>query len=157
MTRAVFQRGPQGTLVPADDAAKALVESLKAGEGLTVEAKRHRNVKFHRKFFSLLRLAFDAWEPAEVRTWRGEPLRKDFDQFRHDILILAGHFDAHYGVDGTAKLVARSVSFANCSESAFRDIYGAVLDVVWDRVLRYGGYDSKDEVENVLNELLAYC
>lgn len=155
--KAVFAKGPGDTLIPADEAAHKLLASLKPGEGVSVEAKRVRNVAFHRKFFALLRLGFDAWEPQQARAWRGEALRKDFDSFRRDILVLAGHFDAHYGVDGSVTLVARSISFAACDEHAFSDIYSGVLDVIWDRVLRHGGYDSKREVEDVVEALLSYC
>ena len=155
--KAVFAKGPGDTLIPADDAARNLVASLKPGEGVSVEAKRVRNVAFHRKFFALLRLAFDAWEPEEPRTWRGEALRKDFDSFRRDILVLSGHFDAHYGVDGSVSLEARSVSFAKCDEAEFAEVYSGVLDVLWSRVLGSAGYDSPEHVEEVVMELLRYC
>lgn len=155
--KAVFAKGPGDTLIPADEAAEKLLASLKPGEGVSVEAKRVRNVQFHRKFFSLLRLGFDSWEPEEPRTWRGEALRKDFDAFRKDVLILSGYFDAHYGVDGSVSLEARSISFSKCDEHEFEAVYQGVLDVLWSRVLSQAGYTSPEHVEEVVMELLRYC
>ena len=155
--KAIFYRAPGDTLIPADEAAHALLASLKPGEGVSVEAKRFRNVQFHRKFFALLRLAFDAWEPEEPRTWRGEALRKDFDAFRKDVLILAGFFDASYSVDGSVSLEARSISFSKCDELEFAAVYSSVLDVLWSRVLSDAGYSSPEHVDEVVMELLRYC
>jgi len=154
--KCVFARGNGKFLIPADDDAVKFVESLKVGDGVVVEAKRHRNLAFHRKFFSLLRLAFDMWEPVGDREINGIPVRKDFERFREDITILAGYYDASYGLDGTVKLRAKSISFANCDQDEFESVYNAVLDVVWDKILKQAKFESKEEVERVVCQLLEY-
>lgn len=154
--KAVFAKGQGNTLVPVDPAAEQFVASLKLGAGAALEAKRVRNVKFHRKFFALLGLAFDVWEPTGEKTWKGEPIRKNFERFREDILIMAGHYDVSYGLDGSVKFSAKSISFANCDESEFEPVYQGVLDVVWDRILREAHFRSRAEVESVVNQLMAY-
>lgn len=154
--KAVFAKGVGNTLVPADPNAEKFIASLKLGAGATVEVKRARNIKLHRLFFSLLQLAFDMWEPKGEKTWKGEPIRKDFDRFREDVLILAGHYEASYSVDGSVKLRAKSISFANMDDLEFRDVYKGVLDVVWEKILREANFRSKEEVENVVNQLMSY-
>lgn len=153
--KAVFARnGPY--LIAADPQAEDFLASLKPGEGAVVSVKRHRNVRFHRKFFALLHLVFDVWEPAGEKTYRGETLRKDFERFREDILILAGHYEASYGINGQVRLSAKSISFAACDEDTFKGIYEAVLDVVWERILRDANFRSKAEVEMVVNQLMEF-
>ena len=154
--KCAFAKGAGNTLIPADPDAEKFIASLKLGAGATVEVRRARNIKFHRLFFSLLQLAFDMWEPKGEKVWKGEPIQKNFDRFREDVLILAGHYEASYSVDGSVKLRAKSISFANMGEDEFREVYRGVLDVVWEKILREANFRSKDEVENVVNQLMAY-
>lgn len=154
--KAVFAKGQGNVLIPADPAAERFIASLKLGGGASVEVKKARNIKFHRKFFSLLQLAFDVWEPTGQKVWKGVPIRKDFERFREDITILAGHYDVAYGLNGDVRLTAKSISFANCEEHEFEAVYQAVLDVVWDKILREANFRSKAEVERVVNQLMGY-
>lgn len=154
--RCIFEKGPGDVLVPVDENAKKLVASVAFGDGFSVEAKKARNIKFHRLFFALLNFAFDMWDPPAEREFRGQPIQKNFERFREEVLILAGHYDPVYSLDGSLKLEAKSIAFANCDEHEFRGVYGAVLNVVWDRVFRGAHFRSKDEVEEVVRQLLAY-
>ncbi len=154
--KCVFAKGQGNVLIPADPAAEQFIASLKLGSGAAVEVKKARNIRFHRKFFALLQLAFDIWEPTGEKVWKGVPIRKDFERFREDITILAGHYDVSYALDGSVKLTAKSISFANCDEHEFESVYQAVLDVVWEKILREANFRSKAEVENVVNQLMAY-
>jgi hypothetical protein len=146
---------PQQALVPFDEAARESIGKLKPGAGVFVEIKRARNVAFHRKFFTLLNLAFDIWEP-EAKTYKGQQLAKDFERFREDITILAGHYDAVYCINGEVKLKAKSIAFANCDEEEFERVYKGVLDVVWAKILKQANYQTPEDVDRVVNQLLAY-
>ncbi|SFI69914.1 Protein of unknown function [Pseudomonas guineae] len=50
-------------LVPATEADREQVQKLKAGQTVHGKFTRMRNAKFHGKFFSMLDLAYDYWEP----------------------------------------------------------------------------------------------
>lgn len=52
-----------GALMPTSAADLETVQKLKAGTVIECEFKRNRNPAFHRKYFALLNLAFDYWEP----------------------------------------------------------------------------------------------
>ncbi|TKI06391.1 DUF1367 family protein [Martelella alba] len=52
-----------GYLAPATPDSKAFLARLKIGDVLSGEFKKVRNPAFHRKYFSLLNLGFDYWEP----------------------------------------------------------------------------------------------
>ena len=156
MVKAIFTKAAGNVLIGADPEAEAFVQGLAIGAGVSLEAKRVRNVGHHRKFFALLGLAFDMWEPPEDHAWNGQPIRKDFDRFRKDVLITAGFYEQTFGFDGTIKLEAMSISFASCDQVEFDRVYKAVLDVVWERVFREAHFRSKDEIENTITQLLSY-
>ena len=132
------------------------VESLKAGTGAALDFKRARNVGFHRKLFALLNLAFAVWQPNDDLRIDGVSVRKDFESFRKMVLILAGHADASYGLDGAVHFEARSISFGRCNELEFTTVYKSVLDVVWERILQHGRYRSIAEMESVAARLLGF-
>lgn len=154
--KAIFEKGPGDVLIPVDPEAVKLVASTKLGEGFTVEVKKARNIKFHRLFFALLNFAFEMWDPPAEREFRGQPIQKNFERFREEVLILAGHYEPTYSVDGSLKLQAKSIAFANCDEHEFRGVYSAVLDVVWERIFRQAQFRSREEVEAIVGQLLAY-
>ena len=53
-----------GILVPATLGASEILQSqIKLGDVLVAEFKRIRNPAFHRRFFALLNLGFEYWEP----------------------------------------------------------------------------------------------
>lgn len=154
--QAIFAKAEGQVLVPVDAGATRFLRALKIGEGMAVEAKKLRNVRFHRKFFKLLRLAFDSWQPNEDLRRDGICVRKDFEAFREHVLILAGHCDATYGADGSVRLTPRSIAFDACDDFEFERVYQAVLDVVWTRVLRQVRYRSPQEVEAVAQQLVTF-
>lgn len=50
-------------LVPATEADRELVQKWKAGQVVHGKFARMRNARFHGKFFAMLDLAFEYWEP----------------------------------------------------------------------------------------------
>lgn len=153
--KGMFRKRSDGALEAADVNAKKFLESIRVGVGVSVEAKRARNYLFHCKFFKLLELAFDIWHPTE-KQYKSEPIAKNFERFREDILIMAGHYDAVFSIDGHIRFTAKSISFASMDEDAFQEVYRSVLTVVWDKILREANYASPDEVEEIVNQLLHY-
>tara|TARA_R110000868_G_scaffold410347_3_gene698091 strand:+ start:10219 stop:10806 length:588 start_codon:yes stop_codon:yes gene_type:complete len=55
-------RTPQG-LVPATEADREQLQKLKMGQTVHGKFTKMRNAKFHGKFFAMLDLAYDYWEP----------------------------------------------------------------------------------------------
>lgn len=134
-----------GILVPVDDEAAAELQKIKTGTVVSVEVKRVRNYQFLKKFFALLNLAFDAWEPA-VTEFKGEPIKKNFDRFRNDITVLAGYYEATVNMRGDVRMVAKSISFGSMEQSEFDKLYSAVIDVILQRILTNYTRDDLDEV-----------
>lgn len=154
MTLVVLQK-VRGMLVPADEESERFVSVIRPGDGIEVDARVRRNVKFHRKFFALLRLVYDSWEPPRQIDERFSPI-KSFEAFRKDVLVLAGHCEATFSVDGAVKLHAKSISFADLGEEGFADLYPRVLDVVWNQIMRHIRYRSVDDIDRVVDRSIGF-
>lgn len=126
------------------------------GEIAKINLTMPRNAAFHRKFFALLQVGFDAWEPEANRVrrkWKGQTIEKNPDQFRHDVTILAGFFDTSYALDGTLKLTAKSIAFANMDDIEFEKLYNSVATVLLQKILR--NY-VRDDLDAVVDKMLAF-
>lgn len=155
MVKAMFERVRGNLLRPVDPAAERLVESLKMGQGVCLEAKRAANVRFHRKLFALMNLAFELWEP-QAREVRGQQVSKNFESFRKDLVVLAGFYDAHFSPDGSVRFEPHSLSFKACEDDKRQMVYKAILGVVWEKILRGANFASPEEVDAVVNQLLSF-
>lgn len=129
--------------------------ALEPGEIAQVEVEIPRNPKFLRKFFALLKVGFDAWEPARKhKTYKGKPITKNFERFRSDVLILAGFYEQTFDLKGRMCVEAKSISFANMEEPEFEKVYSAVADVLLREVLTR--YKGREELDSVVNEILSF-
>lgn len=127
---------------------------MQPGELISVEMSFPRNPKFHRKFFALLQIGFEAWEPGFEATHKGEPVGKDFERFRKDVTIMAGFYEPVFALDGTLELEAKSIAFANMDDAEFERVYSAVADVLLAKVLcTYSRADLDAHVERIMGFL----
>ncbi|WP_410015831.1 DUF1367 family protein [Sodalis sp. C49] len=64
MAQCFFMKSQGNILVPATPATENFIHlCIRSGEILSGDFKKARNPIFHRKYFSLLNLGFDYWEP----------------------------------------------------------------------------------------------
>jgi hypothetical protein len=152
MKELVLTKAPGGVLIPLDPQAAEYIGKLKLGQGVTATVKRHRNPRFHRKYFALLNLAFDAWEPVEAM-YKGQVVGKNFDQFRNDIICLAGYFEMAVNLKGETRVTAKSISFGNMDEDEFGELYNATVNVVLKHVLT--NYD-REQLDAVMDRLTGF-
>lgn len=131
------------------------LKKIKRGEVVRVTLTRPRNYQFHKKWFRLVKFAFEQWEPVDSHSYRTIIPEKNFERFRKDIIILAGYYDSFYRVDGSVRMEAKSISFASMTEEEFEKLYSATIDVILNKILIHG-YD-RPELERVLvEELIQY-
>lgn len=117
-------KGLGATLRPADEVATDAIRKFPAGEIYEVEIKRPRNLKFHRKAFALMQLAYENQENYT-----------EFDKFRRALVIEAGYFDDLRLLDGTTVREAKSLSFAKMDEDDFGKLYNALINTILRVVL----------------------
>lgn len=138
MDRLGFEASGPGELEPGEVARIALIVP--------------RNPKFHRKFFAMLKLGFDAWEPRR-KNWKGLPVQKNFERFRKDATIAAGFYEIVATSAGGVKHEALSIAFGNMEEDEFERVYNAVADVLLQNVLRRY---KRDDLDRVVEQLMAF-
>ena len=99
----------------------------KIPKGRIVRAKvvLPRNPKFHRKFFSLIRAAWDCLTEEQRRNLRS------VESFREQLLITSGFSTPVFDVDGNVfQENAKSISFSSMDEAEFGDVFSRVLDTI---------------------------
>ena len=130
--------------MPAHDSDRELLAKIKTGQVCKLSLTRIRNYDFHKKYFALLNLAFDYWEPPEHgkgSAWSEKILvEKNFNRFRRDIIILAGYYEATFRLNGDILIEAKSISFGSMSEDEFEELYNATITVIVKHVLQ--NYDE---------------
>lgn len=86
-------------LTPANDHSKQVFEKWKNGGVISGEFKQVRNAAYHRKFFAMLNLTFDYWEPSNgVLT----------EQEKRIISKFVSALEAHSSNSGAIKAFGRS-------------------------------------------------
>lgn len=146
-------RTESGLWVPADHESEDVTRRFHSGEGARFIVRRVRDIVRHRRFFKMLQLGFETWEPPALE-YAGLPVVKNPETFRKDLIKAAGFYDVVCDLDGNARLEAQSMSFGNMDEDRFRQVYEAVREVLLQRVLP-STYSARD-VDRVTNELMRF-
>ena len=141
----------RGFLYPADEIEAEKFKKFKVGVLIRTEIAQVRNALFHRKFFALLRVGFDAFEPPEGE-YKGFPVQKDFEQFREDVTIAAGFFTVSYRINGEMRVRAKSISFARMTPEDFERLYSQAANVLLQKILAH--YQNRANLDNVVNQIL---
>jgi hypothetical protein len=152
MTQIVLMKAPNGALVPCDPQATEYIAGLKLGVAVRAEVKRMRNYPFHKKLFALLNFAFETWEPVEP-TYKGQVVAKNFNQFRNDVVVLAGFFETTMTLKGEVRVIAKSLSFASMEQDEFDSLYESVVSVILRQILKTY---SREDLDNVMNQLMGF-
>lgn len=138
--------------IPADQVSADAMEKMKWGKEYKAEITQPRNLGFHKKFYAMIEVAFDAWE-MPVNQYKGIQIEKNRDRFRKDLMIMAGFGYPVVNIKGDVRYEAQSMSFANMKQDDFECLYSRVVDVVLQRVLT--NY-SRDDLDDVVAEVLGF-
>jgi hypothetical protein len=102
-----------------------------------IKYTKKRNVRFHRKFFALLKIAFE--NQSDYRL---------MEDLRRDLTITSGHYEEVVNkITGEVYKIAKSISFSNMDESEFNQIYNDVKEVV----VKWLGIDN-EQLTDELNQ-----
>lgn len=119
------------------------MKKIKVGSIVKANIVRPRNVKFHRKFFALIRAAWDSLTEQQRINLRS------IDTFREQLLITSGFSEPLYDLNGQKFLErAKSISFSKMDEPAFNEVYSRVLDTII--TILYADGVTEDEFNNIL-------
>ena len=156
MAEILLMKTPQGALVPAfEDEAQKLLR-FKVGATIRCEISQIRNYQFHKKWFSLVTLAFGVWtETAPQIEYKGVQVEPNFEKFRKDITVLCGYFTPVFNVRGEVRLEAKSISFASMEQQEFEQLYSKTIDVILKKILPEGRY-TEAQLRNAVDQVMAY-
>jgi len=150
MSDVLLMKTPAGALVPIDSDGVEYIAGLKVGQSVRAKITKANNVAFHRKLFALFNFAYEQWEPEE-KMYKGEIVQKNFDQFRKDITILAGYYQTVVNLKGEVRVVAQSLSFGAMDQGEREKLYGSVISVILQKVLRQY---TRPDLDHVIDQLL---
>jgi hypothetical protein len=123
-------------------------------DGIKIGAEVHGNMRQkrilwkHRKYFALLKIAYDNWTPGEINSKYGVPM-KNFERFRKDVAILTGHFELVIRVDGTSRPEGKSISFSKMDQIEFDELYSKTIDLLVKNI-----YGKENMTAERMNELV---
>lgn len=150
----VMCRRVPGGLAPENEEEAAKLQGIKQGASVRVTAAKEVNAKFRRKWFALARFAFDLWsETMPEMEFRGQPVQRNYDRFRKDLTILAGHFHAVWNIKGEMRVEADSLSFGRMNDETFEKLYSATINAILQKILTHSKLTDADlraHVERVL-------
>ena len=93
---------------------------IKIGEEFEITYTKKRNLKFHKKYFALLKLAFENQQDY-----------RDIESMRRDLIITAGFYDEIVNkVTGEVYTLANSISFSKMDNLEFSDLYEKTKNVI---------------------------
>jgi hypothetical protein len=147
-----------GMFFPAtpDDLNKS--RKIVHGEVVECTMKRPNNIRFHRKLFKLLSVAYEHYCEfgSPMQEYKGRPIeRTSFDRFRQDLVILAGYYTPTWDARGTMRLEAQSLAFENCPDDLKEQIYDDVLRTALDHVYKHS--TTEEELRERVDTLLRFA
>ena len=110
----------QTGLKPCYDSDFENYSKIPINEQFEIEYKKVRNYEFHKKYFALLKLAFE--NQSDYRL---------MNDLRRDLTITAGFYtEVVNKVTGEVYTLANSISFAKMDNVEFNDLYEKTKDVI---------------------------
>ena len=144
MTSLHLLRTASGAFVPATEEDADLAKRFKVGSISRVELKLMRNGDFHRKWWALAQLAFDAWTETLPADCEALP---NLEAFRKRLIMWAGFGEMLLVPDGRGGYlvdeVAKSISFGSMDQATFERLYRKTIDVVLLKILPNRGLTER--------------
>lgn len=132
-------------LVPLYDDDYEQKRKLRLGKVYLAEIKLARNVQFHRKYFALIRCAWE-YQNGEVQAF----FKDDVNLFRKTVEVAAGICDRVFNIQlKTWVDIPRSIAFSAMDEAEFTDMYEKIKDVLFSTFLK--DIDYKEFQSNLIN------
>lgn len=110
-------------------------KKIPLNEPFEIDYKKQRNIKFHRKFFALIKLVFDNQEQFS-----------NIEILRKELTIEAGFYNEYPNYQGEVKKDAKSISFSSMDEIEFNEFYDRIIDAI----VKIYKWDKQDLVDNIL-------
>jgi hypothetical protein len=142
---AYIRKVPNGFVPMFDMSEPGIFERINNGDVVAAKLQKPRNIQYHRKFFALLNIGFEAWEPPQAQ-YKGVQAGKSFGRFRSDVIVQAGYYEVVVNLKGDVRVEPKSISFGSMDDIEFNAVYNAVINVILQQVLTSYTRENLDEV-----------
>ena len=106
-------------------------KKLKIGEVYEAEIRQPRNLRFHRKYFALLRCS---WEYLDEK--KQSFFNNDLEVFRKSLEVTSGWCEPVYNISMKSWLhVPKTISFEKMTEEQFNTLYNNVRDIPFSVII----------------------
>ena len=141
--------------VPDDQETAEYHAKQKPGSVIHGDFRLQRLSWKHKKFFAMLKVGYEFWEPPPIDTKWGIP-EKSYDNFRENLLILAGYGYPVFDLTGKFHMKAKSISFSKMDQEEFDRVYENVLTVLMRTILVLGKL-TKKEIDDLIQKYLEFA
>ena len=118
-------------------------KKLKIDEVYEAEIRLPRNLRFHRKYFALIRCSWEYLTEQQQKFFKN-----DIEVFRKSLEVTAGWCEPVYAIDSQEWYHApKSIAFDKMKEDEFEHLYNAVRDILFRAIIPQ---ISKEEFESAL-------
>lgn len=125
MTKAVFKKR-LGRLIPVDEDATALMNSLKEERDVMVSVHAPRSTDQHRLFFGLLKILVNNTDDVFL----------SIEDARKRLMIATGEVDIFINPDdGKTYLTPKSISFESMDQASFTTFFDSAIRTITNRWL----------------------
>lgn len=123
----IILRKQDTCLIAEDSISMDLLAKIKDNDFVTCEIRRSRSVKFHRLFFKLLDVVYEAQEePRQFST---------IDNMLDGLKMSMGHMDEIHDCEGRHFFKPSSISFSNMDADEFRQFFDRAVDTIIKYIL----------------------
>jgi Protein of unknown function (DUF1367) len=141
MPEIVLIKTASGALMPATEGEADKLRRYKIGATMRANIAEMRNGKFFRKWWILATLAYNLWtELSEMPEHKGQRVQPNFERFRKDLTILAGHCHVVVNIRLETRLEADSLKWSEMTDETFEKLYSATIDAILGKVLAGHGF-----------------
>lgn len=112
-----------GSFIPGHNSDHEACKRVAPGDSIEGRIGSVRNLRFHKKFFALIKYVFHHMnEQSQLMIPSEEALR-------YELLRLAGYWDSHVTLYGATVLRPKSIAFDSMDQFEFEKVYSDILDV----------------------------
>lgn len=142
-----------GLLMPTSEVDAEIIHNITEGSMYSVKITKSRNPQFHRKYFALLDVLYQFFQPVITPMNNGMVPQKNRERFRKDLIIATGHYKLVVNIKGDVRAEAKSISFAAMDDVEFTRLY--------NRTINYGLQHiatgkTREEIDNWVAQILDY-
>ena len=137
-----FTKQVGGCLTPFCEDDVEDLQKIKTGEVIQANIKRWRNPQFHKKVFAFFNFCFEHWR--SDREFMDEQGQRDV--FRKHLTVLAGYYNEYYKLDGSVRIEAKSLAYANMEPREFEQCYHALVNAAMKHIFKGCGKETEQKL-----------